>query len=66
MQTKLEGTNAGSVAGQGRAHVHTAQLVSEVADASEDNRDDLQLQVPLNSKNDAVYLGTVYMGSPKS
>jgi len=43
-----------------------AQLVSEVADASEDNRDDLQLQVPLNSKNDAVYLGTVFMGSPVS
>jgi len=40
--------------------------VSESADLSEDNKDDLQLQVPLISKNDAVYLGTVYMGSPKS
>lgn len=41
-------------------------MVSEVADASEDNKDDLQLQVPLTSRNDAVYMGTVYMGSPKS
>lgn len=31
-----------------------------------DNKDDLKLQVPLNSRNDAVYLGTVYMGSPIS
>jgi saccharopepsin len=29
-------------------------------------RDDLQLQVPLDSKNDAVYLGTLYIGSPQS
>jgi len=36
-----------------------------MADSSEDISD-LQLQVPLNSRNDAVYLGTVYMGSPKS
>lgn len=42
------------------------QLVSEVAEASIDNKDDLQLQVPLHSRNDAVYMGTVYMGSPKS
>lgn len=42
------------------------QLVSEVADASEDNTSDLQLQVPLISKNDAVYLGTVFLGSPVS
>ena len=40
--------------------------MSEVADSSIDNKDDLQLQVPLNSRNDAVYLGTVHMGSPKS
>jgi hypothetical protein len=33
---------------------------------SEDNRDELQLQVPLISKNDAVYMGTVYLGSPES
>lgn len=58
VQTKEEGKNS--------AHVHTSQLVSEVADASEDNRDDLQLQVPLISKNDAVYLGTVFIGSPVS
>lgn len=60
IETKQEGQEGGKV------HVHTAQLVSEVADASEDNRDDLQLQVPLNSRNDAVYLGTVFMGSPTS
>lgn len=58
--TKQEGQESG------KSHVHTAQLVSEVADASEDNRDDLQLQVPLNSRNDAVYLGTVHMGSPNT
>jgi hypothetical protein len=40
--------------------------VSETAELSIDNRDDLKLQVPLNSRNDAVYLGTVYMGSPVS
>jgi hypothetical protein len=50
----------------GGTHVHTKQLVSEVAESSIDNKDDLQLQVPLNSRNDAVYLGTVYMGSPVS
>jgi len=33
--TKQEGQESG------KSHVHTAQLVSEVADASEDNRDDL-------------------------
>jgi len=27
----------------GKTRVHAAQLISEVADASEDNRDDLQL-----------------------
>jgi saccharopepsin len=42
------------------------QLVSEVADASEDQKDELQLQVPLVSKNDAVYMGTVYIGTPVS
>jgi len=60
VQTKNEGQAGGKV------HIHTAQLVSEVADTSEDNRDDLQLQVPLASRNDAVYLGTVHMGSPHS
>ena len=63
---QTEGTSQGQGTNTNKAHVHTAQLVSEVADLSEDNRDDLQLQVPLNSKNDAVYLGTVYMGSPIS
>ena len=29
-------------------------------------KDDIQLQVPLTSRNDAVYMGTVYMGSPNS
>ena len=47
-------------------HTKTAQLVSEHADASEDNKDDTQLQVPLVSRNDAVYMGTVYLGSPES
>ena len=50
----------------GKTHAHIAQLVSEIADESADNKDDLQLQVPLNSRNDAVYLGTVHMGSPVS
>ena len=48
------------------ARTRVKQLVSEVADASEDQKDDLQLQVPLVSKNDAVYMGTVYIGSPVS
>lgn len=47
-------------------HSKTAQLVSEQADSSEDNKDELQLQVPLESRNDAVYMGTVYVGSPDS
>jgi hypothetical protein len=46
--------------------VKVKQLVSEVADISEDQKDDLQLQVPLVSKNDAVYMGTVYIGTPVS
>eukprot|EP00356_Strombidium_inclinatum_P011500 CAMPEP_0170482176 /NCGR_PEP_ID=MMETSP0208-20121228/2310_1 /TAXON_ID=197538 /ORGANISM="Strombidium inclinatum, Strain S3" /LENGTH=495 /DNA_ID=CAMNT_0010754983 /DNA_START=166 /DNA_END=1652 /DNA_ORIENTATION=+ len=52
--------------GQNKGGAHVSQLVSEVADISEDVRDDLKLQVPLVSKNDAVYLGTVFMGSPNS
>jgi hypothetical protein len=44
----------------------TKQLVSEVASAEEDNKNDLNLQVPLSSRNDAVYMGTIYMGSPES
>ena len=31
----------------GKGSAHVAQLVSEVADLAEDNKDDLQLQVPL-------------------
>jgi hypothetical protein len=46
--------------------LHSKQLVSEVADVNEDNMSDLKLQVPLNSRNDAVYMGTIYMGSPLS
>jgi len=42
------------------------QLMSESAEEGLDNRDDLKLQVPLISRNDAVYLGTVYMGTPLS
>ena len=42
------------------------QLVSEKADESEDQKDELQLQVPLVSKNDAVYMGTVFLGTPVS
>jgi pyrrolidone-carboxylate peptidase len=64
----IENNNMVQTQGQagGRVKVHVAQLVSEVADASADNKDDLKLQVPLNSRNDAVYLGTVWMGSPIS
>lgn len=40
--------------------------MSESAEEGLDNRDDLKLQVPLMSRNDAVYLGTVYMGTPIS
>lgn len=42
------------------------QLVSEKANSEEDQKDELQLQVPLESKNDAVYMGTVYLGTPTS
>jgi hypothetical protein len=38
----------------------------ESAEVELDNKDDLKLQVPLQSRNDAVYLGTMYMGSPIS
>jgi hypothetical protein len=49
-----------------KTKAHEKQLVSESADANEDNQSDLNLQVPLNSRNDAVYMGTIYMGSPVS
>lgn len=49
-----------------KAGTHQKQLVSEIAIADEDNKNDLNLQVPLNSRNDAVYMGTIYMGSPVS
>lgn len=48
------------------ARAKAAQLVSESGDAAADKGSDLQLQVPLVSKNDAVYMGTVYMGTPVS
>jgi len=48
------------------AMLKTTQLVSEIAEADEDNTNDSSLQVPLNSRNDAVYMGTIYMGSPVS
>lgn len=44
----------------------TSQLMSDSADPQDDVGTDLQLQVPLVSKNDAVYMGTVYMGTPVS
>jgi hypothetical protein len=40
--------------------------VSEVANSEEDQKDELRLQVPLESRNDAVYMGTVYLGTPVS
>ena len=47
-------------------HTHTAQLISEQAEEAADNKDNIQMQVPLDSKNDAVYVGTLYIGSPVS
>jgi len=44
----------------------TAQLVSEESSQEEDKGQDLQLQVPLMNRADAVYMGTIYMGSPVS
>lgn len=61
-----EATQATATKGKAGLDAHEKQLVSEIADASEDNKDDLALQVPLTSRNDAVYMGTVYMGSPVS
>lgn len=40
--------------------------MSEHANLAEDMKDEIKLQVPLESRNDAVYLGTVYLGSPNS
>jgi hypothetical protein len=40
--------------------------MSDGADPQDDVGEDMQLQVPLVSLNDAVYIGTVYMGSPVS
>lgn len=48
------------------AKLKQKQLVSEIALADEDNTTDESLQVPLSSRNDAVYMGTIYMGSPVS
>lgn len=41
-------------------------MISEVAEQSIDNTDNIKMQVPLVSKNDAVYVGTLYMGTPIS
>jgi len=41
-------------------------LVSEKANTAEDQKDEIKLQVPLESRNDAVYMGVVYLGSPNS
>jgi len=41
-------------------------LISEKAELSLDMKDNLLLQVPLESRGDALYLGTIYLGSPKS
>ena len=50
----------------GGAKIKEKQLVSEIGDQNEDNKDDTSLQVPLMSRNDAVYMGTIWMGSPVS
>ena len=49
-----------------KSTVREKQLVAESAEAMEDNTNDLALQVPLDSRNDAVYMGTIFMGSPNS
>lgn len=69
---KIEESNAlgidSSISGGAEAKitVREKQLVSESAEAMEDNTNDLALQVPLTSRNDAVYMGTIFMGSPNS
>ena len=40
--------------------------MSEHANLSEDMKDEIKLQVPLESRNDAVYMGTVYLGTQNS
>lgn len=42
------------------------QLVSEVGDKSEDVGMEMKLRVPLENMNDAIYQGTIYLGSPES
>ena len=69
---KIEASNAIgidasiSTEADAKATVREKQLVSESAEAMEDNTSDLQLQVPLTSRNDAVYMGSIFMGSPNS
>ena len=43
-----------------------SQLISEEADKSEDMRGQRKLQVPLMNMDDAIYEGTMYLGSPES
>ena len=43
-----------------------SQLVSEEGDRSEDMSRQLKLQVPLINMDDAIYEGTMYLGSPMS
>lgn len=43
-----------------------SQLVSEEGDRSEDMSRQLKLQVPLINMDDAIYEGTMYLGSPAS
>ena len=50
----------------GTVNVKVKQLISESADALIDEKDELKLQVPLESRNDAVYMGVVYIGTPES
>merc|ERR1712216_101840 len=67
---KIEADNAlgldESISTEAKTKVHEKHLVAESAESMEDNTNDLQLQVPLTSRNDAVYMGTIFMGSPAS
>ena len=67
---KIEESNAigidASIAADTSASVKEKQLVSESAEAMDDNTSDMALNLPLTSRNDAVYMGTIFMGSPNS
>eukprot|EP00356_Strombidium_inclinatum_P010856 CAMPEP_0170487830 /NCGR_PEP_ID=MMETSP0208-20121228/6557_1 /TAXON_ID=197538 /ORGANISM="Strombidium inclinatum, Strain S3" /LENGTH=93 /DNA_ID=CAMNT_0010762239 /DNA_START=227 /DNA_END=508 /DNA_ORIENTATION=- len=45
---------------------HQKQLVSETADLKLDAKDAMKQRVPLESRGDALYLGTIFLGSPQS